>query len=256
MIINDLQEKLELQTPTTHKIILEMMAKDLVQVQITGNPRKTNNNRYNNPEPLTGIAPLFLTNQSQRIAKVFIGEEVTTECMYRMVPKSDLIADMATRLAISDFTPFKKEILAYPRDEMLLHYDPEYKYGQNFFLCINTDVCDSIAIISSDVETVSDNEFKKKRNKVQATKKWESYGSEQEIQVDLEKYLDDFITLKFSKKRNEFRLDCHFEDSVADSCRHELKSYPDANHELKKHEMNIGIQAVPKTVSTSMQTPW
>lgn len=59
----------------------------------------------------TEIHPLFLSTQSQTITKCIIGEDVTEEKMFRMVPKSDLMQDMATRLAISDFTPAKAKIL-------------------------------------------------------------------------------------------------------------------------------------------------
>jgi hypothetical protein len=104
-------------------------------------------NTYYQERQLEGIIPLFLTSQSQSIVKCVIGEDVTTDRMFRMIPKADLMADMATRLAISDFTPAKPEILAYPRESMMLHYDPEYKYTQNFFLVVSPDTVDSILLV-------------------------------------------------------------------------------------------------------------
>lgn len=94
---------------------------------------------YSGQETIPGVTPLFLTSQTQALFRLVIGEDVSSEIMYRMIPKSDIISDMQTRLAISDFTPIKKEILAYPKEELLLHYDPEYKYGQNFFIALTTE---------------------------------------------------------------------------------------------------------------------
>lgn len=102
---------------------------------------------YYHDRELTGIFPLFLTSQSQALVKAVIEEDITAEKMFRMIPKSDLMQDMATRLAISDFTPAKAQILAYPREEMMLHYDPEYKYTQNFFLVIDLATVDSILAV-------------------------------------------------------------------------------------------------------------
>lgn len=83
-----------------------------VTVPLTASaPQPVLNAAYYGPEPIQGISPLFLTSQSQALFKIVIGEDVTAERMYRMIPKSDLISDMQTRLAISDFTPFKKDIL-------------------------------------------------------------------------------------------------------------------------------------------------
>jgi hypothetical protein len=93
---------------------------------------------------LSGIFPMFLSTQSQNIAKCVIEQDVSLDKMFRMVPKSDLMQDMATRLAISDFTPAKQYILDYPDESMMLHYDPEYKYGQNFFLVISAETAESI----------------------------------------------------------------------------------------------------------------
>jgi hypothetical protein len=111
-----------------------------IRLSVTEERIKPKTNRaYNSPEMIQGVIPLFLTSQTQALFKLVIGEHVTTEIMYRMIPKSDLISDMQTRLAISDFTPYKKDILAFRKEELLLHYDPEYKYGQNFFMAITQE---------------------------------------------------------------------------------------------------------------------
>lgn len=77
----------------------------------TPGAKSADNAAYYGETPIPCIAPLFLTTQTQSLFKVVIGTDVTTDKMYRMIPKSDLVSDMQTRLAISDFTPFKKDIL-------------------------------------------------------------------------------------------------------------------------------------------------
>lgn len=66
---------------------------------------------YNSPELLQGVMPLFLTGMTQELFKVKIGEDVTTDKMFKIIPKPDFLSDIQTRLAISDFQPAKSRIL-------------------------------------------------------------------------------------------------------------------------------------------------
>ena len=135
----------QLETPPSPKLQQNSL-KSSSSVIKEASPANPTGDYYHEKE-LTGIFPLFLTSQSQALVKAVIDEDVTTEKMFRMIPKSDLMQDMATRLAISDFTPAKPHILAYPREEMMLHYDPEYKYTQNFFLVIDPATVDLIVAV-------------------------------------------------------------------------------------------------------------
>ena len=40
---------------------------------------------------------------------------------------------------MSDFHPCKAELLAYPGTEVLVIYDPDFDYGENFCVCLTED---------------------------------------------------------------------------------------------------------------------
>jgi WD40 repeat protein len=206
---------------------------------------------YYHERQLEGIIPLFLTAQSQQIVKCVIDVDVTPEKMFRMIPKSDLMQDMATRLAISDFTPAKPEILAYPREELMLHYDPEYKYTQNFFLVVSPETVDSILNPPKPAEE----ELQADVQKSNRPKEWISLGSEKEIEQEWIKE-GRFLTVEVSRKFSEFKQPCNFGDRDAAESYLELKPFKDPNYELMRLETNVAVQAVPEYSSTAMQTIW
>ncbi|KAI9002305.1 WD40-repeat-containing domain protein [Gaertneriomyces semiglobifer] len=203
--------------------------------------------------PPPGIMPLFLTSMTQELFKVRAGEDVTAEKPIKLIPKADLLSDLQARLAIGDFYPAKQVILDFPGEELLLHYDAEFKYGQNFFLCITTDAMDEIlhpVIEEQPVENVI-SEIPKP-----VSRKWESLGSDKEIEA--EKYVPtrDLISVKATRRRRHFGKPCHFADHEANESYWECKSFKDANYDLARAELSMGIQAVPPLVETSSQTTW
>ncbi|KAJ3315591.1 WD repeat-containing protein 63 [Boothiomyces sp. JEL0838] len=213
---------------------------------------KTVSTDYYHKKQLEGIIPLFLTAQSQQIVKCTIGEDVTEEKMFRMIPKSDLMQDMATRLAISDFTPAKEAILAYPREELMLHYDPEYKYTQNFFLVVSPETVDLIINPPSE-ET---NEAEAEQQKAKERKPWLSHGSEKDVEMEWVRNMGNLVKINVSRKYGEFKAPCKFADRDAQDGFLEIKSYKDPTYDLNRMELMAGCQAVPELVSTECQTAW
>lgn len=86
--------------------------------------------------PPTDIVPLFISTSSQQLFKVKVNEDVSESNRFKILPKADLQSDLYTRAAVSDFAPAKKWIQDFPGEEMLLVYDHEWKFGQNFFLVV------------------------------------------------------------------------------------------------------------------------
>ncbi|KAJ3000575.1 WD repeat-containing protein 63 [Globomyces sp. JEL0801] len=177
-------------------------------------------NDYYHNKQLEGIFPMFLTGQSQALAKVTIGEDVTDQKMFRMVPKSDLIQDMATRLAISDFTPAKQHIMP-----------PEV----------------------AKEEAVEGSTATKLKN---APKAWKSLGSEREIEMEWTKSMGDLVSVAVSKKYSDFKSTCKFGDRDAQDGFLEIKSYKDPTFDLGRMEIQVGVQAVPELKSSKTQTAW
>lgn len=223
---------------------------------------------YYHDKELTGIYPLFLTSQSQGLMKATIDKDLTPAKMFRMIPKSDLIQDMATRLAISDFTPAKAFILAYPRDELMLHYDPEYKYTQNFFLVVdaatvdmimavrdNTDIKPPVQAVES-LETLHQDGTVLVGGKRVREKGWRSFGSEREIEMEWVKDIGPPVSVEVSRKLGEYNAPYTFGDRDAQDGFLEIKSYKDPNYDTTRVEIHVGVQAVPCLNESSSQTAW
>ena len=82
-----------------------------------------------------GVHPLFLTMTTQEHYGCKERENVTLEVPYVWVPKETFLKEIQFKGAISDFFVCKKEIESYPGDELLIVWDEEENYGQNFYLC-------------------------------------------------------------------------------------------------------------------------
>lgn len=222
------------------------------------NATPTVSSAYYQERVLEGIVPLFLTGQSQALVKCVIGEDVTNERMFRMIPKADLMQDMATRLAISDFTPAKALILAYPREELMLHYDPEYKYTQNFFLVTSPETVDSILMVQFANQPPTDEPVNADAEKETKTRQrgWVSLGSEKEVESEWIKSQSELTLVELSRKYSDFKQPCNFGDRDAFDAYLDLKSYKDPNYDLIRLETQIGVQAIPEIQSTQTQTSW
>ena len=81
-----------------------------------------------------GVYPCFLTMTTQEKFGCREREDVTREKPYVYVSKQFFLDDIQFRGAISDFHPMKALIVKYPEDDLMLCWDEEEWYGQNFFL--------------------------------------------------------------------------------------------------------------------------
>lgn len=106
-----------------------------------------------------GYQPLFLATASCEIFNLRPGVDVNAETPMKMIPKTDILADIDTRRAVSDFQPFKSvisvnilllqlaiayTIQAYPNESLLVFFDAEWKYGQNFYIITSAEAAESI----------------------------------------------------------------------------------------------------------------
>ncbi|KAJ3157426.1 WD repeat-containing protein 63 [Geranomyces michiganensis] len=206
--------------------------------------------------PLEGTMPLFLTSATQDLFKVKGGEDLTYERPFKLIPKADLLSDLQARAAIGDFYPAKQAILDFPGEELLVHWDAEYKYGQNFFLCITTAAMDLIlhppvAEVAADAGALGDGVKKKV-----VSKTWESYGSEREIEADWVVNTRELLNIQVSRRRRQFGAACKFGDRDAHDGYSECKPYKDPTYEISRMELSQGVQAIPDLADGSVQTAW
>ncbi|KND04124.1 uncharacterized protein SPPG_01562 [Spizellomyces punctatus DAOM BR117] len=203
--------------------------------------------------PPAGIFPLFLTTMTQDLFKVRVGEDVTAEKPIKMIPKADILSDLQARLAIGDFYPAKQAILDFPGEEFLLHYDAEFKYGQNFYLCVDMDAMDAILRpVMEEVPPDTAAEVKRPASR----KKWESLGSEKEVESDWVVKNRDLINVRVSRRRRHFGARCKFGDRDAHDGFLECRPFKDPNYDISRMEISEGVQAVPSLVEAAVQTAW
>lgn len=90
------------------------------------------------------LQALFLTTQTCEIFGLKPGTDVTVDSPLKSVFRVKLLADIATRRAISDFQPFKEVIEKYPHDSLVFFFDAEWRYGQNFAFALTPAAAENL----------------------------------------------------------------------------------------------------------------
>uniref|UniRef100_A0A8C3SEI9 WD repeat-containing protein 63 n=1 Tax=Chelydra serpentina TaxID=8475 RepID=A0A8C3SEI9_CHESE len=208
------------------------------------------------------IFPLVFTGKTQEILNCRINEDITEEKPYKLLKKEDIIQDMKTRAAVSDFHPVKKIVLEYPGEELLIVLDSEFKYGQNFYLVATEEAKESFLNPPEAEEEEADTKEGTTEEyvyKPPVRKPWVSLGSEKEIEEESVNESLRKIKYMISRVRREFGSKVKFTDRNASSVKDgyiECTSYQDKNFIIKKLEKDVGAQVIPKVKEMSTQTKW
>ncbi|KFV59437.1 WD repeat-containing protein 63, partial [Tyto alba] len=213
------------------------------------------------------IFPLVFTTKTQEIFNCRVDEDVTEENCFKLIKKEDIIQDLKTRAAISDFHPVKKVVLEYPGEELLVVFDAKFQYGQNFYFVASEEAKENLL---KSAETAEEKEDKKEEENREETlevhpykppvpKPWVSLGSEKEVEEESVKDTDTKIRYVISRVRRKFGAPITFTDKNASHVKDgyiECTSYEDKTFSIKKLEKDVGIQMVPKVREASTQTKW
>uniref|UniRef100_A0A3Q4AE57 Uncharacterized protein n=1 Tax=Mola mola TaxID=94237 RepID=A0A3Q4AE57_MOLML len=203
------------------------------------------------------ILPLVLTSVTQDLFGCVADENVTGESPYKLLKKDDIIQDIKTRAAVSDFSPMKQTVLDYPEDEMLLVFDSDFTYGQCFYMVLTPEAKDRILNPPQpETQETSDDEI----IKTPEPKEWVSLGSEREVDeesVKESKKVQRHTLYMFSRVRRKFGEPVCFSDRNAADVRDglvECVSYQDSRFNIRLMQRDCGMQAIPKVDSSSSQT--
>ncbi|KAM7046465.1 dynein axonemal intermediate chain 3 isoform 2-T2 [Acridotheres tristis] len=205
------------------------------------------------------IFPLLLTAKTQEIFNCRPDEDVTEENCFKCIKKEDIIQDLKTRAKTSDFHPFKKVILEYPGEELLVVFDPSFQYGQNFYIVASEEAKESLLKSLAAVEEREETEEENIEETLEVHKPWVSLGSEKEVEEESLKERDTKIKYKISRARRKFGAPITFTDKNASDdkdCYAECTAYEDDTFSIKMLERDVGVQIVPKLRETSAQTKW
>uniref|UniRef100_A0A8B9GVX3 WD repeat domain 63 n=1 Tax=Astyanax mexicanus TaxID=7994 RepID=A0A8B9GVX3_ASTMX len=183
-------------------------------------------------------------------------EDVTGDDPYRLLKKEDIIQDMKTRAAISDFSPIKQD---YPEDEILLVFDRDFTYGQSFYLVLTVDAKESMLRSPAEVDGEEEEGESEDLSEIMVQKNpepqaWVSLGSEREIEDESLMDTRPKFCYKVSRLRRETGAPLHFSDYSTECV--ECSPYQDSSFSTRRMERASGVQAVPVTSSSSSQTVW
>ncbi|KAJ1171321.1 hypothetical protein NDU88_003184 [Pleurodeles waltl] len=208
------------------------------------------------------IIPLVVTTKTQEIFNSRVDVDVTPANPYKLIKKEEILQDLKTRAAVSDFHPFKKVVMDYPGEELLLVLDSDFKYGQNFYLITAEEWKEKILnppqdqVAEQETEETIEDEFV---YKPPVPKAWVSLGSEAEIEEERVIQAPSKIKYMVSRIRKEFGAPISFSDQNASSAKDgyiECTSYEDKRFSIAMKERDTGIQVVAQQKEASTQTKW
>ncbi|KAL5486546.1 hypothetical protein EMCRGX_G019043 [Ephydatia muelleri] len=88
---------------------------------------------------LQAIMPSPVKAKFQQIFECVVDVNLTKENRHKLIPKAKILDDLKNRAAVSDFSPVKQKISDYPGEEVLLVYDYDFMYGENFYVCVTEE---------------------------------------------------------------------------------------------------------------------
>lgn len=207
------------------------------------------------PDHPDDIYPIVLTTATQELFECCIDEDVTEQSPYKLLEKDDIIQDIKTRAAVSDFHPVKQFVLDYPEDEILLVFDVDFTYGQSFYLVLTPEAKARIYNVlqppQPEIIVLEDDV-----SKTPEPKPWISLGSELEVDQESVKETREKLCYKFDLKRRPGLPVCFSDrNSTEAECRSvACPSYQDSRFSIKQMQRDCGMQAVPKLQSSTAQT--
>lgn len=211
-----------------------------------------------------GIVPLFFSTSSQQLFECLVDINLTKENRHKLIPKAKILEDLKNRAAVSDFSPVKQKISDYPGEEVLLVYDYDFLYGENFYVCVTEESKALVLNPPVKAEEISQKTAEEENvlEQIPTTplpKEWHSYGSEVEIEEGRVHKTRPLFNYVFSKKRRLFCMPCTLSDNNAadrPDSHVDILSHEDGAFSVKKLEMDIGVQTFTKTANVECQPDW
>ncbi|XP_062308219.1 LOW QUALITY PROTEIN: dynein axonemal intermediate chain 3 [Osmerus eperlanus] len=223
---------------------------------------KDKNNDADSPADSVDIFPMVLTSATQEMFGCRAEEDVTGDNPYKLLRKDDILQDMRTRAAVSDFSPAKQLVTDYPEEEILLVYDIDFTHGQSFYLVLTVETKDKMLSLPASEEAVAAEAVPSEvfvQEKTPEPQPWVSLGSEQEIEEESVTDSRPRLKYKISRARREFGARVCFSSRNAADAKDghmECSSYQDRSFSLRQMERQSAVQAIPALHSSSTQTIW
>ncbi|RNA37716.1 WD repeat-containing 63 [Brachionus plicatilis] len=201
-----------------------------------------------------GLYRLFLSSGTQAAFNLRSDEDITQEDNFRLVPKQNILDDMVSKQAVSDFSPLRKQIEDYPEDEILVVYDYEFQHDKNFFICLSQNLKEIIQ--NPPLVLPPEPQREPPKYVPPESKPWVSMGSEK--QIDEASFKDTRPLVKCDLKVSKVHLfrEAKFKD-VDDKKDSNVSIQPfESSFDTKMVEIETGVQAAPFLSDSCSQTIW
>ena len=206
------------------------------------------------------VEPVFLTGSTMTILKAAIGVNVTEDNPFKIVGKDELLEDIEERGVVSDFHALKDKIEAAKPDDFLLVWDQKREYSENFYLCL------SDAVRKSELTRLTTTDFNMESieaawkevdvDEVKVKGDWKTLGSSDEVNDMIVEPQRPLLVVSVTRRRAEFGAPYKFGDRDAHDTFLELRQFKDPNFDMRRMELDAGVQAVPEHIALATQTPW
>lgn len=222
------------------------------------------------PVPLLGVESIFLTGTTTELVGLVPADDTSSSSRSTYVPKEKLLGDIQFRGAISDFYSIKQKVIDADYDPILIrrNEDDVYGDGNNYEVALTRDAATVWEFIEQETERrrAAEEEAAAKKaaekliprsQRKREIKPWASRGSEVEIEDASVKSTREPIRVVAQRRRRHFAQPCKFADKDAhelwNSSQMECRPFKDPNYDLKRTEVECGIQAVPVLCSAAVQ---
>ena len=223
--------------------------------------------------PLPGVESVFCTNSTLQLLGLddLVAEvDGRPRVMSKTIGKEELLKDIQFRGSISDFHYLKAMIQGADYDPLIVRYNEDDLYGDsnNIELVLKKEAADTWQFIIEETEKrrrwaeleaarEAAEKALPKSKRTWKLKPWVTLGSEAEIEEYSAAPTRDPIVMTAQRKRKEFKREYKFGDrdshELWNSAQMECRPFKDPNFDLKRMEMDLGIQAVPETREFAVQ---
>ncbi|CAH1962919.1 unnamed protein product [Acanthoscelides obtectus] len=175
-----------------------------------------------------------------------------------MMVRKELIQDnIELHEESSEFLSIRKEILEYPKPELLIGYIPDDSVDyEEFYICVTEDALATVNDIISKIKAEQEARLYNTINK--KIKRWETQGSELEVDEEIVKNSRPLIEVEVESEYPIFSSTTpQFQIVNAEQMRDgymELRCYDTAMNNVFKKRINAEVQVAPQSITAEVQT--
>ncbi|CAG9820637.1 unnamed protein product [Phaedon cochleariae] len=205
---------------------------------------------------IPGVRKLTLSELAQKIIGCVAGEHVTAESPWMYVNKEKIQDNLELHEESSEFLPLKKELIEYPRRDVLIGYIPdESREYEEFYICVTEEATETVKNI---IEKMKEEQEERLYNTVnKSIKKWFSQGTEEEVDESIIKNNRALLEVEVESQYPIFSPEVQFTTVKAEQRRDgymELRYFDDQATNVLKKRIDAHTQVAPQNISSEVQT--